>query len=436
MLKRWDIFCKIVDNFGDIGVCWRLARQLHNEHGLQIRLWIDDLEAAQKIIPSLNVDEISQVCDEITILKWPISNKTGETDFSQAADVVIEAFACELPPAYLVAMAQNKFNGFESKWVNLEYLSAEKWVDDFHGKPSPQNFLNSNLLNTNISLTRYFYFPGFTEATGGLIREDGIATQLQAHTNPRPQAGEGARQRGRGASHVNLEIAPLSNLSPASGREVVSANGLEASNSVRPEPVEGQVAIKISLFCYPNAPIKDLFTALQANIHKVSVYVPASSILPQIADFFGAETIAVGDYFTRENLHVHILPFLSQADYDVLLSDCDLNFVRGEDSWVRAIWAGKPFIWQPYLQEESTHIKKLDAFLDLFYADFYAKHAICEAHHAWVAGTMTPEIWQHYLVNLADIKNHTQLQSSQLVKQQDLATKLVIFCNNLVFTKR
>ena len=126
-MKRWDIFCKIVDNFGDIGVCWRLARQLQLEHGLQIRLWIDDLSVAQKIIFSLNDKKTSQVCDGIKIEKW-----RAASDFSQAADVVIEAFACELPSAYLVAMAQQK-----SKWINLEYLSAENWVDDFHAKPSP-----------------------------------------------------------------------------------------------------------------------------------------------------------------------------------------------------------------------------------------------------------------------------------------------------------
>ena len=62
-------FCKIVDNFGDIGVCWRLARQLQIEHGLHIRLWIDDLEAAQKIVPNLNPAEKNQVCEEIMILK-------------------------------------------------------------------------------------------------------------------------------------------------------------------------------------------------------------------------------------------------------------------------------------------------------------------------------------------------------------------------------
>jgi uncharacterized repeat protein (TIGR03837 family) len=358
MKKRWDIFCKVVDNFGDIGVCWRLARQLHAEHGLQIRLLVDDLEAAQAIIPNLNFSESHQVCDEISITKWD-----DKTDFSQAAEVVIETFSCGLPAVYLAAMVQQK-----SKWVNLEYLSAEPWVAEFHGKPSPQ----AN------GLIRYFYFPGFTEATGGLIRERDVEIrESSAQTD----------------------------------------------------------TLKISLFCYSNAPIHDLFSALQANIHAVAVYVPASSILPQIADFFAVDLIDVGDCLSRDNLHVHVLPFLSQADYDALLSDCDLNFVRGEDSWVRAIWAGKPFIWQPYFQDENTHIKKLEAFSDLFYANLNEKNILWKAHECWSAGQMPCDVLHDYLSNLNMLKTYTLQQSAQLTKLPDLATKLVDFCNKPVFTK-
>jgi len=354
-LKNWDLFCRIVDNFGDIGVCWRLAKQLHVEHDLQIRLLIDDLEAAQVIIPNLNFSENHQVCDEISITKWD-----EKTDFSEAAEVVIETFACGLPPVYLAAMVRQK-----SKWVNLEYLSAEPWVEDFHTKPSPQ----AN------GLTRYFYFPGFTEATGGLIRERSIAFS-------------------------NQQDKPKNTL-------------------------------KISLFCYQQAPIHDLFTALQSNHHGVFVYVPASSILPKIANFFGVGSIDVGDYLSRQNLHVHVLPFLSQADYDALLCDCDLNFVRGEDSWVRAIWAGKPFIWQPYFQDENVHIKKLDAFLDLFYAKFEKKEVVCEAHRYWTEGHMPNHFWQSYIDNLLVIQTFIFQQKNQLAKQADLASKLVVFCNKI-----
>ena len=362
VLKRWDIFCKIVDNFGDIGVCWRLARQLQSEHGLQIRLWIDDLGAAQKIISDLNIAKSSQVCDKITILKWPIADKEYEADFSKAAEVVIEAFACGLPPAYLAAMAQQ-----QSKWINLEYLSAESWVADFHAKPSPQ---------TN-GLTRYFYFPGFTDATGGLIRERDIL----------------GRRYNKSRSDLD--------------------------------------ALKVSLFCYPHAPIHNLLTAMAESNQPINCYVPASSILPQIASFFGKETMVVGDYLSQKNLHVYALPFLSQTDYDALLRDCDINFVRGEDSWVRAIWAGKPFIWQPYFQDENAHIKKLNAFLDLFYAASDAAQVVCETHSAWVLGQLSNEVWQSYLDNLSAINAFTCQQSNKLAKLDNLAAKLVIFCNKI-----
>ncbi len=161
MLKTWDIFCKVVDNFGDIGVCWRLAKQLQREHGLQVRLWVDDLGIAQHLIPTLALASATQYHEDICIQNW-----YEHADFSQAADVVIEGFACGLPSSYLSAMVKH-----QSKWLNLEYLSAESWVDDFHGKPSPQ----AN------GLVRYFYFPGFTEKSGGLIRESNMTAQLQSN---------------------------------------------------------------------------------------------------------------------------------------------------------------------------------------------------------------------------------------------------------------
>jgi uncharacterized repeat protein (TIGR03837 family) len=354
---RWDIFCKIVDNFGDIGVCWRLARQLHVKHDLEIRLWIDDLSAAQAIITSLSIEKNQQICDGINIEKWDEA-----ADFSQAAEVVIETFACGLPQPYLMAMQSQK-----TKWVNLEYLSAESWVNDFHGKPSPQ----AN------GLTRHFYFPGFTELTGGLIRERNTL--------------ESRQQLDRNDENV----------------------------------------LKISLFCYQNAPINDLFNALQGNNHAVCVYVPATSILPKIAEFFGKDSVKVGDKLRRNNLTVEILPFLSQADYDQLLQQCDLNFVRGEDSWLRAIWAGKPFIWQPYVQEEDAHMQKLDAFLNVFYANYDKKDLPCEAHRYWSAGQLPKDVLNDYLEDLKDIQTYAHLQSVQLASRADLATKLVIFCNKI-----
>jgi uncharacterized repeat protein (TIGR03837 family) len=129
------------------------------------------------------------------------------------------------------------------------------------------------------------------------------------------------------------------------------------------------------------------------------------------------------------------LPFLSQQNYDALLRECDLNFVRGEDSWIRAIWAGKPFIWQPYLQTENTHIKKLKAFIDLFYDNCEQKEVLWKTHEYWAAEHAlrydAKTIWKNYFNALPAIQSYTNERAKKQAKQTDLATQLVNFCNKL-----
>ena len=120
MLKTWDIFCKIVDNYGDIGVCWRLAKRLQVEHGLQVRLWIDDFATAQKIIPSLICTHQQQVVENITILKWQRNADNGKNPHRHA----------------------NIFKGLECKPRN--HTSADESPEEILGtssysKPAQQN---------------------------------------------------------------------------------------------------------------------------------------------------------------------------------------------------------------------------------------------------------------------------------------------------------
>jgi uncharacterized repeat protein (TIGR03837 family) len=357
--KHWDVFCRIVDNFGDIGVCWRLSQQLAHEHNLQIRLFIDDLAVASHIIPALDYKLTSQVINHVEILSWQ------SADTINPADVALETFSCELPANYLAAIKGN------TVWVNLEYLSAESWVAEFHARSS-----------NNTKPARHFFFPGFTEATGGLIREANIFKENQLIKNQQ-----------QSQSHT----------------------------------------LNVSLFCYPHAPIADLLNAMAKSNQRVNCYVPASSILSQVAEFFHLDTIETGSILSKRNLTVHVIPFLSQVDYDQLLASCDINFVRGEDSWIRAIWAAKPFIWQPYLQSENTHMTKLNAFLDFFYADCEAhtKTVIYKTHSDWVAGNISTGTWQNYLDDLHVTKPFTLNKASQLATQTDLASKLVIFLQKL-----
>ncbi len=379
--QRWDIFCRIVDNFGDIGVCWRLAKQLSTEHGLDVRLWIDDLAGARRLLPSLDLGTAHQRLENIDICHWQAG-----FNFDRVADVVIEAFACELPENYLLAMAET-----QPVWLNLEYLSAESWVEDYHLQPSP---------HPRLPLKKTFFFPGFTEKTGGLLRERGLLAQRD-----------------------------------------VFQHQLAADN------VAGtHAALRVSLFCYPFAPIRPLLTCMAQSARPVECLIPQTAIMNEVCGFFGTPEwtggltgeLVAGQRRKTGNLTVKILPFLSQAEYDQLLWSCDLNFVRGEDSWVRAIWAGRPFIWQPYRQEDDAHFAKLDAFLNRYLkaegglkaCEPSAAEHLAAFHLAWSRGALEPRHWQQLVLHLTALDRHARQRSEDWAELPDLASKLVIFCKS------
>jgi uncharacterized repeat protein (TIGR03837 family) len=366
----FDIFCKIVDNFGDIGICWRLAKQLQQQYDLEIRFFVDKLSIAKQMLVGIDVSKAVQQYEGVRIVHWHDS-----TAFEYAADVVVETFACGLPMAYLAYMNQR------TVWVNVDHLSAESWVPSFHAGHGKHHDTN---------LTRHFYFPGFDESTGGLLREQDLKKQRDAFLQSKL-----------------LQQAFWHSL------------GKQLSDE-----------IKISLFSYPNAPIEGLIQSLVAGKQKVSLYMPFNDCLPK--HLLGKKNLAVGDCLTVGQLTLNVLPFLSQDDYDKLLWACDINFVRGEDSWVRAIWAGKPFVWQPYWQTEHTHLIKLNAFLETFYGEHQHKVTVDALHQAWSVGTFEKDVWSFYLASLSDIDTHTTLQSNLLIQHDALTTKLFDFCANLI----
>ena len=361
MRKRWDIFCKVIDNYGDIGVCWRLAKQFHEEYAIDVRLWVDDLDVASKIVTGLDALLYNQKVNGVEICLWH-----DDVSFSNVmpADVVIEAFACELPEPYIQNMVASK-----PIWLNLEYLSAETWVDDFHGQGS---------IHPTTGLRKTFFFPGFTNKTGGLIREQNLIVRRDA---------------------AKAEFTRLPSL-------------------------------QVSLFCYPHAPIHSLLQAMADGEHSVECFVPTGGDLGKIADFFERTEIQVGDTLNKKQLSLTVLPFLIQDEYDQLLWCCDLNFVRGEDSWIRALWSGNPFIWQTYPQEDKHHLKKLAAFLEKY--EVKKNDVLSEFHHAWLENEITPMLWSNLMTALPSLKQHAVLQTEKFESQADLASKLVIFTKNKV----
>ena len=159
----WDVFCRVVDNFGDIGVCWRLSRQLAGRPGDTVRLWVDDLSSLQALCPQVDTAAAVQHVDGIAVCRW-----SGAFPAVTPAQVVIEGFGCGLPDAYIEAMVNRSPR---TLWITLEYLSAEPWVSEHHGLPSP---------HPRWPLERYFFFPGFVAGTGGVLREAGLLARRAA----------------------------------------------------------------------------------------------------------------------------------------------------------------------------------------------------------------------------------------------------------------
>lgn len=375
--KTWDIFCKVVDNFGDAGVCWRLARILHREHGLNVRLWIDDPATLYALHPTLDVAASLQQVDNITVGRWQ--------DVAPLPDdvaVVIEAFGCGLPEGYVAAMAASLRPPL---WIVLEYLSAESWVDEHHGLSSP---------HPRLPLPRYFFFPGFTPASGGLLREADLQSRRAAFDATARQA----LWRGLGFSEVAAD------------------------------------ALTVSLFAYDDAPLAELLAAMAESAEPVVVAVPGSALLPAVRSFFGVAADDRGPW-RRGALEVRALPFLPQPRYDELLWACDLNFVRGEDSFVRAQWAARPLVWQPYRQDDEAHQRKLQAFLARYDAGLAVAPAAAlgEFWRCWngdPAGLAAA--WPRLRAAQGDLRRHAGRWARDLATHADMAGQLVGFVANRV----
>ncbi len=354
-----DIFCRVVDNFGDIGVCWRLARQLAKEYSLSVRLYVDDLGSLERIVP-----DYSALCStSFDVVCWD-----DDLDYPNAADVVIEAFACDLPPNVIRAMVGR--DG-EVVWIDLEYLTAENWTEGCHGLPS---------IHPSTGLKKTMFFPGFSETSGGLIREAGLF-----------------ERRNRFQGDINAQ------------------NSWRTAYNL---PQFDENFIDISLFSYKSAPIPSFFDDLSTYKSPVRVFLPSF-------DTFYVEK--------RGFLEIYRIPFVPQDQFDYLLWTCDVNFVRGEDSFVRAQLAGRPMIWNIYVQEGGAHLIKLQAFLDLYCAAFSTeeRERLAESFKLWnQEGQTEVEWWHGYLDRLPILQSGAAVWSDHLFDQPDLAHRLLAYARN------
>lgn len=358
---RWDIFCRVIDNFGDLGVAWRLACDLAGR-GQGVRLWVDDVSAMAWMAPN------GAPGVEVKVWTTPI-DMTGITP----GEVLLEAFGCEIDEAFIAGYAQHlKTTGKKCAWINLEYLSAEEFSARCHGLPSPV------MSGPGRGLSKHFFYPGFTLDTGGLLREPELLARQARFDRQTWLADLGLAWQGERL---------------------------------------------VSLFCYEPAGLAGLLHSLALDTQPSCLLVTpgraSAAVRAELARLNGQDPLSN----PHQALSIFYMPPLNQVDFDHLLWASDVNFVRGEDSLVRALWAGKPLVWHIYPQHDGVHAHKLDAFLDWL----QAPASLRAFHHRWngldapspslTEAPFEPERWQDCMVQAR----------AKLLEQEDLSTQLLRF---------
>ena len=381
MDERWDVFCRVVDNYGDVGVSWRLARSLAREHGKAVRFWLDDPAVLARLRPEIDAGAEAQSLEGVDV-RW--LRETFKA--ADVADVVVETFGCDPPEPYVQAMVGRDP---PVRWINLEYLSAETWVEESHALPSP---------NPRLPLTKHYFFPGFTGRTGGLLRERDLIERRDAF-----QQDPGAQ----------------------------AAFWKALAGAVPPRR-----ALKISLFSYEKAPVLSLVNAC------ARLAVPVWIVAPEgVADEALETGRAALELERCGDVQMFIVPFLPQDRYDELLWACDVNFVRGEDSFVRAQWAARPFVWHIYPQREGAHWVKLTEFLARYSQGLEggAADATKTLWEAWNAGGEVPDTpadlsaaWPAFVAERKTLDPHVRDWSRRLQLQPELSKSLVRFASKLL----
>ena len=391
----WDIFCKVIDNFGDIGVCWRLACDLA-ARGLHVRLWVDDASALAWMAPL--------GCAGVQLRAWnalsPQLSQSLHLGADSPGDVLVAAFGCDIAPEFIAAraisaLARGQFTPRVASatalssaasvgtpvCINLEYLSAEAFVQRNHGLPSP------TLHGPAQGMTTWFYYPGFTAQTGGLIREPGLLAQLAQFD-----------------ASAWLQAHRLTNTDPR------SQDGRTQS---------AVAAQRISLFCYESPALSPLLSQLANSPLVTQLIVTAGRAQSSVLATLDHKKACQPAWNKRKQLSFSYLEAISQAEFDHLLWACDFNFVRGEDSLVRALWAGKPFVWHIYPQDDGAHRAKLEAFLDWLDAPADLR----DFHRVWngLSHADLPPL------NLKRWMQCTQAARQRLLSQTDLCTQLLDF---------
>lgn len=336
------IVCKVIDNFGDAGFSLRLAKALAAK-GHCVDLFHDEPATFQALYPRKDNDNLTLID----------ANKTDlEIERLHSLDLILEPFGTSSEQTKLRFDLILKRQFPSTPWVLIDYLSAEKWIESFH--------LSTSIDPGNGQVTTFFY-PGFTDKTGGLIHCD-YPTRLVGKQQSTSNAG-----------------------------------------------------LSVFVFAYPTAPIRQLIDAcnsMNTSEYAINIGLAGNVLLPAQDDC------------------ARLIPFVAQSEFDELLAQYDILFVRGEDSFVRAQLAGKPFIWQIYPTEDDAHLEKLARFYDLYGCGLGTdcRLALWNCWLAWNGLDVMVDFadtWTALLPHLPELHAHAVKWQSRILNGRELVKEVL-----------
>lgn len=335
-MRIWHIFSRAIDNYGDIAIAIRLARQLASIPENHVTLFTEISDTLNELLPAREVES------------YKFLDIDGDLSMAVPAPYIINVFNTEIPKCYMSELSQ------KTKIFIYEYLSAESWVEDFHLKSS---------LNPNPLIEKVYFYPGFNEKTGGLLREKCIVKNLH-----------------------------------------------------RPSNINQTKRLQCSFFYYQHTNINEFLEQFVNIGYLCKSMIPSNIIDQKIANVLPSES--------------SIFKFLSFEKYDNLLKSSDLNFVRGEDSLCRAIFSGKPFVWQVYVQENEAHVKKLESFIEMYFFDLEInlKAIVTSLFYEWNTGQLNEETLKSYLINYNDISQFYASRSNHFISSKSAVDNLITYC--------
>ena len=291
-----SVLCKVVDNFGDIGVVWRLCCQLSNLIKKQnssyiINLIVDDLVSFNKICKDVCIEKPFQIVNDINVYSWHENDFCYEVfseNDGEKLSVIVEAFQCGRPDWMEKILFEDKLNR-TVQIIMIDYLTAEQYADDFHCLQS---------LTRSSKVQKVNFMPGFTDKTGGLIIDSAWENLCEYKNN----------------------------------KTLLCFTYDRDWNALANACIKSGTIEKVLLA--PGKGFETLKTAFNSDVIKTS------------------------------DLQIEELNFMNQNEWDNMMKNCSVLFIRGEESMSRACLSGIPFVWHAYPQSDEYQLVKVRALLN------------------------------------------------------------------------